>query len=274
VIAAIIDEHGRIANYVAIKEDITERVEAERHIRELNESLERRVAERTAELERANKELESFSSTVSHDLRAPLRAINGFSRLLLENERARLSDDGRGMLDRIVANSSRLGALIEEILEYSRAAQKPLHRTPVDLGKLARSIADEMAGDHPAARVDVATLPLVEGDATMLHQVLQNLVGNALKFSAGRSAPRVEVGCSREGDEDVFFVRDNGAGFDMRYADKLFGMFQRMHSESQFPGTGVGLAIVKRLIERHGGRIWAESAPEAGATFYFTVPRF
>jgi signal transduction histidine kinase len=177
------------------------------------------------------------------------------------------------MLDRIVANSSKLGALIEEILEYSRAAQKPLHRAPVDLGKLARSIATEMAGDHPAARVDVAALPLVEGDATMLHQVLQNLVGNALKFSAGRSAPRVEVGCSREGDEDVFFVRDNGAGFDMRYADKLFGMFQRMHSESQFPGTGVGLAIVKRLIERHGGRIRAESAPEAGATFYFTVPR-
>jgi PAS domain S-box-containing protein len=273
VIAAVIDEHGRIANYVAIKEDITERVESERRIREINESLERRVAERTVELERANKELESFSSTVSHDLRAPLRAINGFSRLLLENERAQLSDDGQGMLDRIVANSSKLGALIEEILEYSRAAQKPLHRAPVDLGKLARSIATEMAGDHPAARVDVAALPLVEGDATMLHQVLQNLVGNALKFSAGRSAPRVEVGCSREGDEDVFFVRDNGAGFDMRYADKLFGMFQRMHSESQFPGTGVGLAIVKRLIERHGGRIRAESAPEAGATFYFTVPR-
>jgi PAS domain S-box-containing protein len=273
VIAGITNEHGRLASYVAIKEDISARVEAEGRIRELNESLERRVAERTAELERANKELESFSSTVSHDLRAPLRAINGFSRLLQENERAHLSDDGQGMLDRIAANSSKLGALIDEVLEYSRAAQKTLHRAPVDLGKLARSIAEEMAGDYPAARVDVAALPLVEGDATMLHQVLQNLIGNALKFSAGCGAPQVEVGCSREGGEQVFFVRDNGAGFDMRYADRLFGMFQRLHSEKDFPGTGVGLAIVKRLIERHGGRIWAKSGPDTGATFFFTVPR-
>ena len=273
IIAGIVDEHGRIVNYVAVKEDISARVEAERSIRELNETLERRVAERTEELARANKELESFSSTVSHDLRAPLRAINGFSRILLENERAQLSGDGQGMLDRIVANSNKLGTLIEEILEYSRAAQKPLARAPVDLGKLARGIADEFSGDYPAARMDVAALPLVEGDATMLHQVLANLIGNALKFSAGREAPRVEVGCCQDGGEQAFFVRDNGAGFDMRYADRLFGMFQRLHSEKDFPGTGVGLAIVKRLVERHGGRIWAESSPDAGATFYFTVPR-
>jgi PAS domain S-box-containing protein len=273
VIAGITDEHGRIASYVAIKEDITSHVEAERRISELNESLEQRVAERTAELERANKELESFSSTVSHDLRAPLRAINGFSRLLLENERAQLSADGQGMLDRIVANSSKLGALIEEILEYSRAAQKPLHSAQVDLGKLASTVADELSGEYPGSRVAIAALPLVEGDATMLHQVLANLIGNALKFSAGRPDPRIEVGCSRDGGGTAFFVRDNGAGFDMRYADRLFGMFQRMHSEKDFPGTGVGLAIVKRLIERHGGRVWAESAPDAGATFYFTVPR-
>jgi len=272
VISGITDEHGRIINYVAVKEDITARVESERRILELNESLERRVAERTAELERANKELQAFSSTVSHDLRAPLRAINGYARLLADNERQSLSTDGQGMLDRIAANSSKLAGLIDEILEYSRAVQKPLHRTAVDMGKLAHGVADEMAGDFPAARVDVAALPLVEGDATMLHQVLANLIGNALKFAAGRSAPHVEVGVGREGDEMVFFVRDNGAGFDPRYADRLFGMFQRLHSEKEFPGTGVGLAIVKRLIERHGGRIWAESAPGAGATFYFTVP--
>jgi PAS domain S-box-containing protein len=273
VITAITDEHGRIANYVAVKEDITARVEAERSIRELNESLERRVAERTAELERANKELESFSSTVSHDLRAPLRAINGFARLLLENERERLSEEGQGMLDRVVANSNKLGALIEEILEYSRASQKPLHRDPVDLGKLAGAVAEELSGEYPRTRIAIAAMPLVEGDATMLHQVLANLIGNACKFSAGRDQPRVEVGTRQDGGEQVFFVRDNGTGFDMRYADRLFGMFQRMHSEKQFPGTGVGLAIVKRLIERHGGRVWAESAPDAGATFYFTVPQ-
>ncbi|PKO65985.1 MAG: hypothetical protein CVU20_15890 [Betaproteobacteria bacterium HGW-Betaproteobacteria-14] len=273
IIAGITDDHGRIVNYVAVKEDISARVEAERSIRELNETLERRVAERTEELARANRELESFSSTVSHDLRAPLRAINGFSRILLENERAQLSGDGQGMLDRIVANSNKLGTLIEEVLEYSRAAQKPLARAPVDLGKLARGIADEFSGDYPAARIEVAALPLVEGDATMLHQVLANLIGNALKFSAGREAPRVEIGCCQDGGEQAFFVRDNGAGFDMRYADRLFGMFQRLHSEKDFPGTGVGLAIVKRLVERHGGRIWAESSPDAGATFYFTVPK-
>jgi signal transduction histidine kinase len=272
VIAGIVDESGRIASYVAIKEDISQQVEAERVIHELNETLERRVAERTTELEHANQELQAFSSTVSHDLRAPLRAINGYARLLLENERARLSEDGRNMLDRLVSNSTKLAILIEEILEYSRAGQKPLERGTVDLAKLARTVAEELSGDHPAAGVEVAALPLVEGDITMLHQVLTNLIGNALKFSAVRSAPRIEIGCRPENGETVFFVRDNGAGFDARYADRLFGMFQRLHSEREFPGTGVGLAIVKRLIERHGGRVWAESAPDAGATFHFTIP--
>jgi PAS domain S-box-containing protein len=272
VITGIVDEQGRLINYVAVKEDITAHVEAENRIRELNESLERRVTERTDELERANKELQAFSSTVSHDLRAPLRAINGFSRLLLDNESANLSADGKSLLDRVVANSNKLGTLIEEILEYSRAGQKPLERSTVDLGKLACAVAEELAAHHPAARIEVASLPLVDGDTTMLHQVLSNLIGNALKFSAGRAQPRIEVGCRQKDGEEVFFVRDNGAGFDMRYAGRLFGMFQRLHNEKDFPGTGVGLAIVKRLIERHGGRIWAESAPEAGATFYFTVP--
>ena len=272
VITGIVDEQGRLIKYVAVKEDITARVEAERRIRELNESLERRVAERTAELERANKELQAFSGTVSHDLRAPLRAINGYASLLREQERGRLSSDGQGLLDRLAVNSSKLGTLVEEILEYSRAAQSALHRAPVDLGKLARGIADELQAQYPAARIALAALPIVDGDATMLHQILQNLIGNALKFSAGRTDARVEAGWREEKGERIFFVRDNGAGFDMRYADRLFGMFQRLHSEKEFPGTGVGLAIVKRLVERHGGRIWAESEPNAGATFSFTLP--
>jgi signal transduction histidine kinase len=143
---------------------------------------------------------------------------------------------------------------------------------PVDLGKLARGIADELQAQYPAARIALAALPIVDGDATMLHQIMQNLIGNALKFSAGRTDARVEAGWREENGERVFFVRDNGAGFDPRYADRLFGMFQRLHSEKEFPGTGVGLAIVKRLVERHGGRIWAESEPNAGATFSFTLP--
>jgi signal transduction histidine kinase len=240
-------------------------------LRELNATLEQRVAERTEALSHANKELESFAYSVSHDLRAPLRAINGFSQILLESEQARLSDDGKDLLDRVVRNGRKLDQLIEDILQYSRAGQRPLDRKPVNLADLAREVAMELQAQYPAAQVVIGDLPTVDGDPTMLRQVLQNLIGNGLKYSARKPAPRVEIGCRQEGGETVCFVRDNGAGFDMRYADKLFGMFQRLHSESQFPGTGVGLAIVKRLVERHGGRVWAEAEPEAGATFYFTL---
>ena len=244
---------------------------AEEAVHVMNQTLEQRVAARTAELEQINRELEAFSYSVSHDLRAPLRAINGFSHLLLESEHGRLSDGGRNMLERVVRNSNRMGQLIDDILEYSRAGRSPLVRTEVDIDALARTIAAEAAEDNPAATVEVRELPAVEGDRTMLRQVLENLIGNALKYSGRREHPRLEVGALRQEGETIYYVKDNGAGFDMRYAGKLFGMFQRMHADGHFPGSGVGLAIVKRLVERHGGRIWGEAEPDCGATFFFTI---
>lgn len=256
----------------AIVRDITEQQRAEREIQDLNAGLEARVAERTRQLEAANQELESFSFSVSHDLRAPLRAINGFAAILVEDEGARLSAEGRAMLARITRNVDKMDELIDDVLEYSRAGRLPVERLPVDLAAIARDIAGELAHSYPGVAVTVGDMPPVSGDVVMLRQVMQNLIGNACKFSAGGEAPRVEVGAVEEAGETVFFVRDNGAGFDMAHAEKLFGMFQRLHSDREFAGTGVGLAIVKRLVERHGGRIWADAAPGRGATFRFTLP--
>ena len=244
---------------------------AERDLRQLNADLEQRVASRTTELEHANKELEAFSYSVSHDLRTPLRAINGFAQALLEDERERLSDAGKSMLDRVAGNATKLGHLIDDILQYSRAGRQALDRTPIDLDKLAISIAGEMRAGYPQASIDVKLLPLVQGDATMLRQIFENLIGNACKFSAGREHPCIEVGADSDKGTTVYYVKDNGVGFDMQYADKLFGMFQRLHQESEFPGTGVGLSIVKRLVERHGGRIWCTARLGEGATFYFSL---
>ena len=263
---------GRPLRSLGTLQDVTDLKRAEAEIRRLNEQLERRVAERTAELERANRELESFSYSVSHDLRTPLRAINGFAHVVLEDEAERLSAAGKEMLERVARNSDRMGDLIDDILEYSRAGRVALRQGRVDLPELARSVIADLRDVYPSAQIVLHPLPPVQGDATMVRLVLTNLLDNALKFSAKRTPPRAEIGAQDNGAAGhAFFVKDNGAGFDMRYADKLFGIFQRMHGESQFPGTGVGLAIVKRLVERHGGRVWAEAAPDQGATFYFTL---
>ncbi len=265
------DADGVALRSIGTVQDITPLKQAAEEIRQLNDQLERRVAERTQELAHANADLESFSYSVSHDLRAPLRAINGFSQILLETEKERLTSDGRNMLDRIAHNSIRMGQLIEDILAYSRAGRLLLQRTEVDLSALVLAIVDELGEAYPAADISVHHLPRVSGDETMLRQIFTNLIGNALKFSSRRTRASIEIGNGSPGAPGVFFVKDNGAGMDMRYAGKLFGIFQRMHSENDYPGTGVGLAIVKRLIERHGGRVWAEAAPDQGATFYFTL---
>jgi len=240
-------------------------------IRAVNARLEQRVGERTAELERINKELESFAYSVSHDLQAPLRAITGFSRILLDDERAHLSEQGQDMLDRVIRNTDRMSELIENILAYSRAGRRPLEKSAVDLTGLARDVVAGLQHDYPDTRVKLDELPAAFGDPTMLEQIMQNLIGNAFKYSSKRTQPEIEIGARLENGRTVYFVRDNGAGFDMRYAEKLFGMFQRLHTEREFPGTGVGLAIVKRLVERHGGEIRAQAEPDKGAEFSFSL---
>lgn len=250
-----------------------ERAAAERRIRELNLSLERRVAERTAELEAANRELESFSYSVSHDLRTPLRAVAGFAALLRSQHAAALPDAGRHQLERIEANAARMGALIDDLLKLSRASMQELKRRPTDMEALARMAAHE-ATEHAARPVEVVihALPPAQGDHTLLQQVWANLIGNAVKYSRGAAAPRIEIGARPLANAVEYYVRDNGAGFDPQQAARLFGLFQRLHSEEEFEGTGVGLALVERIVRRHGGQVGAEGATGAGATFRFSLP--
>lgn len=270
-ISAVLDEAGRIAHFVAVKENITGRKRREAEILELNETLDRRVAERTAELERANRELDAFSYSVSHDLRAPLRSINGFVHLVEECDGAALSAEGRQHLARVKHNALRMGELIDDMLKFARIGRGALDLRTVSLGETAAETVRELQAEFPQAVATVAALPEAVCDPVMLKQVFANLIGNAFKYSAKRADARIEVGAREEGGETVYYVCDNGAGFDMRHAQRLFGVFQRLHHEREFPGTGVGLAIVKRIVERHGGRVWAESSPGAGATFHFTL---
>ncbi len=223
--------------------------------------------------ELAIRELEAFAHTVSHDLRAPLRIVEGFATILLEDHGHQLDEIGRAHVGRILAAGRRMNGMIDALLQLSRTTGHELAREPVDLSRLAQEIAEEIAAGDRGRRVQWCIAPglRAEGDRALLAQVLQNLMGNAFKFTAGVAAPSIEFDRRREDGRDVFHVRDNGAGFDMRYAARLFGAFQRLHSPSQFPGTGIGLATVQRIVRRHGGRVWAEAAPGAGATFYFTL---
>lgn len=248
---------------------VTDRRQAENEIRNLNKNL----AERSLEVEAANKELEAFSYSVSHDLRAPLRAVDGFSRILLEEHASQLSEEGRGFLHRVRDNAVNMGRLIDDLLAFSRLSRQPLKKQNVAMADLARQVLDELKQEQNGRRVDasVADLPQCEGDSKLLKQVFVNLLSNAFKYTRKREITRIEVGCENINGETVYFVKDNGAGFNMKYADKLFGVFQRLHRSEEYEGTGVGLAIVQRVIHRHGGRIWAEAAIDKGASFYFTL---
>jgi signal transduction histidine kinase len=238
------------------------------------EELELRVRERTAALEAANKELESFSYSVSHDLRSPLRAIDGFSRILLEDYAATLDAEGRRLLGVIRDNSRKMGELIDDLLEYSRLGRKTLAHTAIDMQRLVDEVLEELpAAGGSAPRLELGELPPAHGDRTLLKQAWTNLLANAVKFSSKREQPLIAVSGREDGAQCVYCVKDNGAGFDMRYHDKLFSVFQRLHGAQEFEGTGVGLAIVQRVIARHGGRVWAEGAVGAGAAFHFSLPK-
>jgi PAS domain S-box-containing protein len=272
-IVPFLDDKGKPRQYVAIRADITERKAAEETVRLLNADLERRVEERTAQYEAANRELEAFSYSVSHDLRAPLRAIDGFSQAVLEDYAALLPEEGRRNLETIRQSAQRMGDLIDDLLTFARLGRQELSKRPINMGELVqRALGDlEFATRDRPVEILVGDLPECSGDLALLKQVWMNLLSNALKYTRKREAPKVEVGCLGRTGEQVYFVRDNGTGFDMRYAGKLFGVFQRLHRAEDYEGTGVGLAIVQRIVHRHGGRVWAEAAVNRGATFFFTL---
>jgi signal transduction histidine kinase len=260
----------------SLEREIVRRSRADDELRALNAELERRVAERTQQLETVNKDLEGFSYSVSHDLRAPLRGVIGFAEALVEDHGPELSGDARRKIAIVQDEARRMGMLIDDLLAFSRLGRKALQRVDVDMDKLAHEHLDKLKPQYANGRevdVQVASLPAARGDRTLLGQVWANLLSNALKFSANRDKPRVVVSAVSDEKECIYFVRDNGAGFDPRYQSKLFGVFQRLHSANEFPGTGVGLALVHRIVERHGGRVWAEGKPGEGATFYFALQR-
>jgi PAS domain S-box-containing protein len=269
------DPQGAIAEWIATLTDIHDQRVAEIELTRLNTELESRVARRTSELEAANKELESFSYSVSHDLRAPVRAIAGFSRMLYEDHSNALGGEGLRKLDIVQGEAKRMGMLIDDLLAFSRLGRKPLDLAELDIEALVRSLLERTLAHHEGPRPDVriGALPKALADRSLLEQVWANLLSNALKYSSKRAAPVIEIAAISEERDHVYFVRDNGAGFDPRYKAKLFGVFQRLHDAGEFPGTGVGLALVHRIVARHGGRVWADGEPDKGATFYFTLPK-
>ena len=269
----LFDDQGKLHEWVGTAEDADDRRRALLEIQRLNAELELRVGERTSELERTNKELEAFSYSVSHDLRTPLRAIDGFSQALLEDYSEQLDDTGRDYLSRVRSGAQRMGRLIDDLLKLARVSRATLNQEVIDLSAIAEEIASELRAAEPGRSVDIRITSKLTavGDMHLMRIVMENLLNNAWKYSSKREQARIEFGMRHYRGEVCYFVQDNGAGFDMAYAGKLFGAFQRLHDAKDYPGTGVGLATVQRIIHRHGGHIWADAAIDKGSTFYFTL---
>jgi light-regulated signal transduction histidine kinase (bacteriophytochrome) len=256
-----------------IEESEVELARRAERLQQLNAGLEERVRLRTAELQRANDELEAFSYSVSHDLRAPLRAIDGFTRIVIDDCADDVSPDVQRHLQLISKNTQDMGQLIDGLLAFSRLGQQPLGKRTLDVDSIAREVASLVEGEHPGrpSEISIAALPEANADPTLVRQVFANLLSNAIKYTRSTETPAIEVASYQDNGWPVYLVRDNGVGFDMRYANKLFTVFQRLHRVEDYEGTGIGLALVSRIVSRHGGRIWAEAKPDEGATFYFTL---
>ncbi|HTF03904.1 MAG TPA: ATP-binding protein [Bacteroidia bacterium] len=270
----ILNDDGTPRAAIVISRDITDRKKSEIEIRDLNASLERKVQERTAELQEINKELESFSYSVSHDLRGPLRAINGFTMILQEELPKDVNDEIKDAMNEIVINARKMGKLIDELLEFSRLGKQQVSKTFFDMKDMFDTAISELkkSEKNNAVRFQVKELADTHGDRNMIKQVVVNLLSNAVKYSGKKPDPEVEIGSYPENGHTTYYVKDNGAGFDMAYYNKLFGVFQRLHRMDEFEGTGVGLAIVQRIITKHAGKVWAEGKVDEGATFYFSLP--
>ncbi len=273
VYSSPIIKEGKVMGIRGILVDITQLKQVEEDIRKLNEELERRVAERTTDLEIANRELEAFSYSVSHDLRAPLRAIDGFSSILLHDYTGALDPGGQVLLEKIRTNAQKMADLIDAILNFSRMSRQPLIRQNIIPAQIVQEILEELQPLQKGRQIQIHIdpLPRCEGDPALIKQVFNNIISNALKFTKTREVAKIEIGAFQKDGKTVYFVKDNGVGFDMKYADKLFSVFQRLHDEKEYEGTGIGLAIVYRIIERHGGKVWAEGEVDKGASFFFTL---
>jgi len=273
IITPLRDSAGQLRGFGKITRDITERKRAEDEVRRLNADLEQRVRDRTTQLEESNKELEAFSYSVSHDLRAPLRAIAGFTRILANEYAPHLNTEGKRICSIIDENTGKMSRLIDDLLAFSRLGRAEMSLSPIDMQTMANSVFHELTTPESLAGIDfqVGTLPPTLADPTLMRQVWMNLLSNAIKFSSKRDRAVIRVSAQQGVGENVYVVQDNGAGFDMQYVGKLFGVFQRLHNSKEFEGTGVGLALVQRVIRRHGGRVWAEGETDKGATFYFAL---